>query len=98
MSQIISQTNSADSPEALFETLHLDNFRPAEFCLALLLGLASSWWRQHWRGAAKLLDAVRGLHYQLAHDPILTELQGNTAKLTMAPLLPEAPSSGEPIA
>jgi hypothetical protein len=25
-------------------------------------------------------------------------LLGNTAKLTMAPLLPEAPSSGEPIA
>jgi hypothetical protein len=31
MSQIISQTNSADSPEALFETLHLDNFGMVHF-------------------------------------------------------------------
>jgi hypothetical protein len=74
MSQTITQTNSARSPEALFETLHLDNFRAAEFCLALLLGLASSRWRQPWRGSAKLLDAVRTLRYRLARDPILAEV------------------------
>ena len=74
MSQTINPTNSARSPEMLFETLHLDNFRSAEFCLALLLGLASSRWRQPWRGSVKLLDAVRFLHYQLACDPILAEV------------------------
>ncbi|OGO40401.1 MAG: hypothetical protein A2Z03_05200 [Chloroflexi bacterium RBG_16_56_8] len=74
MSQTINPTNSARSPELLFETLPLDNFRSAEFCLALLLGLASSRWRQPWRGSVKLLDAVRALRYQLARDPILAEV------------------------
>src|SRR3989304_4762436 len=74
MSQIVTQTNTMRLPDTLFETLHLDNFRPAEFCLALLLGLASCLWRQHWRGPAKLLDAMRQLRYQLARDPIMDEL------------------------
>ena len=74
MNQAVTQTNSTRSPETLFETLHLDNFRPAELCLALLLGLASSRCRQPWRGAAKLADAVRALRYALAQDPILAEV------------------------
>ena len=74
MSQNIAQPDAARSSDALFETMHLDNFRPAELCLALLLGLASSRWRQPWRGSAKLLDAVRSLRYRLAHDPILADL------------------------
>src|SRR3990170_5661559 len=74
MSPTIAQTPSAPSPEGLFETLHLDNFRPAEFCLALLLGLANSRWRQPWRGAAKLTDAARALRCRLARDPLLAEV------------------------
>lgn len=74
MNQKVAQPDVARSPDALFETLHLDNFRPTELCLALLLGLASSRWRQPWRGSAKLLDAVRSLRYHLARDPILTEI------------------------
>ena len=70
MSQMVTQISSAHSPEALFETLHLDIFRPAELRLALLLGLASSRWRQPWRGSAKLLDAVRALRSRLARDPL----------------------------
>ena len=73
MSQMVTQISSAHSPEALFETLHLDTFRPAELRLALLLGLASSRWRQPWRGSAKLLDAVRALRSRLARDPLLAE-------------------------
>lgn len=75
MSPTATQPAPERSPETLFETLYLDNFRPAELCLALLIGLANSRWRQPWRGAAKLVEAVRALHYQLAHDPIMAEMQ-----------------------
>lgn len=76
MKPIETCAGSERAPDTLFETLHLDNFRPAELCLALLLGLASSRWRQRWRGQARLLDAVRTLRCQLARDPILAELRG----------------------
>mgnify|MGYP001564942121 CR=1 FL=1 len=75
MSPSATQPNLERSPDPLFETLRLDNFRPAELCLALLIGLANSRWRQPWRGATKLVAAVRTLRYQLAHDPILAEVQ-----------------------
>ncbi len=76
MQPIETYAGSERAPDTLFETLHLDNFRPAALCLALLLGLASSAWRQPWRGRARLLEAVRALRCRLAHDPILVELQG----------------------